>query len=350
MALFDLTTGTLKPIPISTFAAEGVLERTHLQRALREDIALLGDDLLVVAEEFGDFTAGHRRIDLLCVDHDARLVVVELKRTDDGGHMELQALRYAAMVSTMTLDDLVAIYDRHIQLHNVDDSTDARGNLMAWFEEEDDSEPVISREVRIILVSAGFDKEITTTCLWLNDIFGTDIRCVKLSPYRIEGRLLLDVQQVIPLPEAEELTVRLRRRQSAARAAATSSLRDLTHYVITTPSTVTEALPKRRAVLALIEALHEAGISMATIAAAVPKSKLRSVAGHLDGDAVLPAFIAHDPRLVGNDNRWFSDRPIHENGTTWMVSKMWGTQTVGALEALIALAPQPGYSFAPADS
>ena len=31
-------------------------------------------------------------------------------RTDDGGHMELQALRYAAMVSTMTFTQAVEAY------------------------------------------------------------------------------------------------------------------------------------------------------------------------------------------------------------------------------------------------
>ena len=54
---------------------------------------------MVLAEEFGEWEASRRRIDLLVLDKDANLVVVELKRTDDGGHMELQALRYAAMVS-----------------------------------------------------------------------------------------------------------------------------------------------------------------------------------------------------------------------------------------------------------
>ena len=36
--------------------------------------------------------------------------MIELKRTDDGGHMELQALRYAAMVSTMTFRQAVEAY------------------------------------------------------------------------------------------------------------------------------------------------------------------------------------------------------------------------------------------------
>lgn len=57
---------------------------------------------MVLAEEFGDWEESRRRIDILCLDSDARLIVVELKRTEDGGHMELQALRYASMVSRMT--------------------------------------------------------------------------------------------------------------------------------------------------------------------------------------------------------------------------------------------------------
>ena len=55
---------------------------------------------MVLAEEFGDWEDSRRRIDLLCLDPNAQLIVVELKRTVDGGHMELQALRYSAMVST----------------------------------------------------------------------------------------------------------------------------------------------------------------------------------------------------------------------------------------------------------
>ena len=84
--LYDMTAGSLTQVPKTTFAAEAILERQHLQAAVRDRIEVLGDDLLVVAEEFGEFEDTHRRIDLLCLDCSARLVVVELKRTEDGGH------------------------------------------------------------------------------------------------------------------------------------------------------------------------------------------------------------------------------------------------------------------------
>lgn len=102
MPLFEMTPGDLVAVPSSTFEAERVLERTDLQRLLRAHIDAIVDDVLVISEEFGAFADARRRIDLLGIDPEGRLVVFELKRTADGGHLELQALRYAAMVSTMT--------------------------------------------------------------------------------------------------------------------------------------------------------------------------------------------------------------------------------------------------------
>ena len=82
--------GALIKVSRTTFAAQNIHERAHLQAALRDHIELIDENLHVVSEEFGDFEGVLRRIDLLCIDKDCRLVVVELKRTADGGHMELQ--------------------------------------------------------------------------------------------------------------------------------------------------------------------------------------------------------------------------------------------------------------------
>src|SRR4051794_3737718 len=115
MPLFDMTkvrddvpitADSLTRVKRTTFTEQGIQERSQLQAALRDHIDLISPDLFVVAEEFGDFEGANRRIDLLCLDRDGRLVIVELKRTADGGHMELQALRYAAMVSTMTFEQI----------------------------------------------------------------------------------------------------------------------------------------------------------------------------------------------------------------------------------------------------
>ena len=104
MTLYELRQSELKPIANTTFAEEQFSERGDLQRLLRDQPEVLEQGLFVVAEEFGNWADSRRRIDLLCVDTESRLVVVELKRTDDGGHAELQAIRYAAMVANMTVE------------------------------------------------------------------------------------------------------------------------------------------------------------------------------------------------------------------------------------------------------
>lgn len=328
-----MTNGGLTALPSTTFSAQGVLERSHLQAALRDNPSLLGDDLLVVAEEFGDFEGAHRRIDLLCVDRAGRLVVVELKRTEDGGHMELQALRYAAMVSAMTFDELRGVFSRHLVARQ-QEADAAESLLIEWMTEVDDAETVPTRDVRIILVSLGFDREITSTVLWLNDVYGLDIRCVRLTPYKVDSRLLLDVQQIIPLPEAADLTVQLRRREQAARSHSATG-RDFTRYVITTPAGSTGALAKRRAIRAMVLALVERGLAPEVIKPVLPNAKFLAVNGTHEGHALNAALVATYPTV--DLRRWFLDDPIPGSGVTWVLSKMWGVDTEHVLAALAAL-------------
>jgi hypothetical protein len=114
MPLFRVEGDKLEALPSTSFMTERMLERRDLQRLLKADITPLGDDLMVLSEEFGDWEDSSRRIDLLCLDRDARLVIVEIKRTQDGGHMDLQAVRYAAMVSNMTIEQAIHAHARSL--------------------------------------------------------------------------------------------------------------------------------------------------------------------------------------------------------------------------------------------
>ncbi len=215
MPIYEIRDKALKPVPATSFGQEGIYERGDIQALLRDSIDAIGERLLVLAEEFGEWVDSSRRIDLLCLDANANLVVVELKRTEDGGHMELQALRYAAMVSAMTFDQAVETYARHRDRTTPD--TDAARAAILDFLGTDVAEDAFARDTRIILASADFGKELTTAVMWLIDR-GIDIRCVRLKPYRLEnGTVLLDIQQLIPLPEAASFQTQIGVKRQAER-------------------------------------------------------------------------------------------------------------------------------------
>jgi len=115
MTIYELTNSAITALKPTTFLSAGIMEREDLQRCLRDNIEVIAPDTLVIAEEFKGWENSSRRIDLLAIDKDANLVVIELKRTEDGGHMDLQAVRYAAMVSQMTFDQAVNVFDKHRQ-------------------------------------------------------------------------------------------------------------------------------------------------------------------------------------------------------------------------------------------
>jgi hypothetical protein len=230
MAIYKVLADQLSPLAETTFAKEAVKERDDLQRLLKKKIEIISPDTLVISEEFGDWHDSKRRIDLLGIDKDANIVVIELKRTEDGGHMDLQAIRYAAMVSAMTFEQAEKIFEKYL-VENGNDAN-ARSALTSFLEwdVDDVNEDDFAQEVKIVLASAEFSKEITTSVIWLNNQ-GLDIRCVRLKPYSNTNELLLDVQQVIPLPEAEEYQIKLRNKQRKEKQARASS-RDRSKYTI----------------------------------------------------------------------------------------------------------------------
>ena len=206
MSIYRITSTKIEELERTTFAAENVQERQDLQRLLQTDLSILGTDLKVIAEEFSNWQDSNRRIDLLCIDTEARLVVVELKRSEDGGHMDLQAIRYAAMVSSMTFEQVVDVYAK--MLNDQQPSAKAREEILEFLGWETE-EGAFNSDVRIILVSAEFSVEITTAVLWLNKR-DLDITCIRIKPYRLGADVLIDVQQIVPLPEAADYEVKIR--------------------------------------------------------------------------------------------------------------------------------------------
>lgn len=346
--LYEVTEAGLESRPPAVFADLGLYERADLQRLLRDGISALDDDLLVIAEEYGSWEDARRRIDLLAIDTAGRLVVIELKRTEDGGHMDLQALRYAAMVSSHGFADVAEAYATHCAKHRPDEDVDARAELIRFLGLADDGEePVISSDVRIMLVAADFGREITTTVLWLNRFDGMDIRCVRLVPYEVDSKVLVDIQQVLPLPEAADYQVRLRRKD-AARDRARNSGRDYTRYHVVVDGRDLPTQNKRNAIRMMIEQLVDKGVRPSLIRDLLPDRRLRIVPGRVTSPhEVQVALVA-----AGVDpDRYFCDGPIvdDEAGMTYVVNNQWGQNTEPTLAKLSEAFPEARVTFRRAD-
>lgn len=335
MALYEFSKNSVIEIPATTYASLGLREREDVQRVLREHIEVISPDTLILAEEFGHWEDSRRRIDLLGLDRDGCLVVIELKRTEDGGHMELQALRYAAMVSTLKFEQAVETHQKYRDSRGL--SPDSAESSIREFLDAEDGPIAFSNQVRIVLASADFSKEVTSAVLWLN-AQGLDIMCFRMRPYAFEGRVLLDVQQVIPLPEAAAFQVAIREK-TMAQAAVEASGRDYTRYRIqTSQGEVFSNLPKRRFIYQVVKEAFRLGIKLESILEAVAwrRSNMFIVAaGKLSGEQIMSSAPNKSARrYFCNDTELF-----YVDGNTYAMTNQWGRRTEEAVENILLLLP-----------
>ena len=335
-------------IESTTFEANEMQERKDLQNMLKTQIEVIAPEILIVAEEFGEWEDSHRRIDLLGVDKDANLVVIELKRTEDGGHMELQALRYAAMISALTLSRLIEIYEDF--LTDNESEISARQHLLEFLGWEDVDEDLFGDHVRIVLVSADFSKELCTSVMWLND-FGLDIQCVRIAPYTHNDEILLDVQTVIPLPEVADYQVRIREKKKAQEAQRSS--KDYTKYNVSIAEKTFENLNKRQMMFRIVAEMISCGNSPEDINAAIPVKKSNLFVG-FDGELDASGFIEMIKAEKGDQTTklyFIRDGALfRKGGKTYALTNQWGKDSVEkALGSLKEAYPGIGISYEPVE-
>lgn len=336
MTIYRLDSDTLTELPQTSFNTLGLKERTDIQRILRDCIEIISPDTMVLAEEYGDWEDSRRRIDLLGLTREAQLVVIELKRTEDGGHMELQALRYAAMISTMTFRQAVDAHQSY--LTKVGQAAESAEERIREFLDYAEDEPTLDNEVRIVLASADFSREITSSVLWLNEQ-GLDITCVRLRPYLAGDSVFLDIQQVIPLPEASEFQVAIREKNREREVAQTSS-KDYTKYSVTTPSGHFSPLNKRALILKVVqEAVLRLGVTPEQLMATVSKRGHRlfiSMPGHHNPSEISAANGKDEDRFFSKDDEVFI-----VGDTSYLLMNQWSKiPTERALAEIMAILPE----------
>lgn len=193
-----------------------IMERKDVEKWVVEFPEILGEDLLIITTEYDKFDKTKERLDLLSLDKSGKLVIVELKREESGKTVELQAIKYAAYCSTLTMDEIVSLRKEFIGKNNKKQTDEETKKELFDFIESDDFEELDDKP-RIMLVAKDFRPEVTASVLWLRK-FGIDVSCIKLTPYKIDDdRIGLVSSVLIPLPEAEEYIIKSERKESVER-------------------------------------------------------------------------------------------------------------------------------------
>ena len=213
----DLTDNHLVQLVERRFSDLKLNERDHLQEWLVHTPEALGEDLLIIQKEFDGFEDTRERLDLLALDKEGRVVVIENKLDDSGRDVVWQALKYVAYCSSLKKAEIVDIYQKY--LNRWVDGESAIPNLCEFLGVEDLDDTVLNagNEQRLILVAANFRKEVTATVLWLIG-HGVEAQCFRVVPYSFGEELLIDLQQIIPTPEAADYMIGMANKESEEKA------------------------------------------------------------------------------------------------------------------------------------
>ncbi len=212
MFTVDHQTNRIAPVKTKTFGELGFTERKHLQEWLAHEPSALGEELLIIQKEFDGFDDTRERLDLLALDKDGNLVIIENKLDDSGRDVVWQALKYASYCASLTKLQIVEVFQQYINRYEKGNGegnpVDASTQICEFLDAPDLDEVKLNlgNSQRIMMVAANFRKEVTSTALWLLGQ-SINIQCFKVTPHAFGEQLFINIDQIIPTPEAKELMI-----------------------------------------------------------------------------------------------------------------------------------------------
>ncbi|ANK90555.1 MULTISPECIES: DUF4268 domain-containing protein [Rhizobium] len=188
------------------FGELALRERDHLQEWLVHQPDALGEELLIIQKEFDGFDETRERLDLLALDKAGNLVVIENKLDDSGRDVTWQALKYTAYVSGLNKLQIIEIYQQYLDRYCGGGSAAER--VCEFMEVDELQETVLNpgNGQRMMFIAANFRREVTATVLWLLSR-GIRAQCFRVVPYSFGDELFIDLQQIIPTPEAADYMI-----------------------------------------------------------------------------------------------------------------------------------------------
>ena len=127
-------------------------------------------------------------------------------------------IKYAAYCSNLNKAEIVEIYQRYLDRSSTGESAETK---ICDFLNEDSLEEVVlnaGNDQRVMLIAGNFRKEVTATVLWLLG-HGVRAQCFRVVPYCFGEEIFVDLQQIIPTPEAEDFMISMAAKEAEEKSA-----------------------------------------------------------------------------------------------------------------------------------
>lgn len=196
-------------------------EASHLEEWIIKHPELIDPTMMIVTTQFNNWAseagASLERLDILGLSASGELVVVELKRGKDKT-VHLQALTYAALVASFTLDVLAQAhatwYNKRFQPAEQMTDAQAKEKLESFVEAEDDGEEPVFALPRIILVAPGFPASVLTTVQWLSEVSpDVTVECHQYELFDVSAGndgsdVVVSFNRIFPVEDMERIRLR----------------------------------------------------------------------------------------------------------------------------------------------
>jgi hypothetical protein len=197
--LYRISDGSVTEVESTTVLNEDLYEK-DLEDWVEKRPDILGEPLLVIGRQV-QLNESKDRIDLLALDKDANLVIIELKRDLVGGSADLQALRYAALVSRWTFEVVRQQAEGYWKT-----TGSGRGTLAQEIEGFCEEGYELNADQRIILAGRDLKPLLGSMALWLRG-HSVDVKVVAVNVLKDAERLYVQPQAIIPVPSEDKIQV-----------------------------------------------------------------------------------------------------------------------------------------------
>jgi hypothetical protein len=191
----------IQKIESSNFAKLKLNERESVIDWISKHPICFYEYLLVIQKNFY-YSNNDDCLDLLAIDKLGNLLIIITKSENAEQNITWRAMKCASYFSTINTKQILGIFSQYL---NKIGSLENAEEIIKEFLEIKASPRKLNKKnsQRILIVEGEFEKETIKSVEWLLN-YGLRIKCFKSIPYKLDDKIYLNMEQVIPKYEYEE--------------------------------------------------------------------------------------------------------------------------------------------------